>query len=71
MWGDTSTIVVKKLKDVWDEWCDFSCDVVANSGKIFVVYGFDDLWKSQRKIFSVVGSCLTIAKKEEGDQLAP
>ena len=41
--GDLSIVVVKKLEDSWDEWCNFSGDGVAKSGKIFRVDGLDDL----------------------------
>ena len=41
--GDTSIVVVKKLKDGWDEWCNFSSDGVAMGGKLFGVDGINDL----------------------------
>ena len=42
--GDTSVIVVKELEDGQDEWCNFSCDRVAKSGKILIVDGPDDMF---------------------------
>ena len=41
--GDTSIIVVKKLEDGRDEWCDFSCNRVTKVSKIFGADGLDDL----------------------------
>ena len=41
--GDTPVVVVKKLEDGWDEWCDLSCDGVVKDGEIFSVDGLDDL----------------------------
>ena len=41
--GDASIVVVKKLEDCWDEWCNFSGDGVAKGGNIFGVDGLDDL----------------------------
>ena len=43
MGGDESVIVVKELKDGWDEWFYLSCDGVAKGGEIFGVNGFDDM----------------------------
>ena len=40
---DTSVIVVKKLKDGWDEWCNVSCDRVTKGGDILGVYDINDL----------------------------
>ena len=40
---NASIVVVKKLKDGRDEWCDLSGDGVAKGGKIFVVDGLNDL----------------------------
>ena len=34
---------MKKLKDGWDEWCNFSGDGVAKGGEIFGVDGFDNM----------------------------
>ena len=41
--GDASVIVVKVLKDGWDERCYLSRDWVLKGGEIFGVDGFDDL----------------------------
>ena len=41
--GDTSVIVVKKIEDGWDEWCNLSCDGVAKGGKTCGVDGLHDL----------------------------
>ena len=41
--GNSSIVVVKKLKDGWDEWCNFSGDGVAKGGEIFGVDGFDNM----------------------------
>ena len=41
--NDMSVVVVKKLEDGQDEWCDLSGDGVAKGGKIFGVNGLDDL----------------------------
>ena len=43
MGGYASIVVVKKLKDGRDEWCNLSGDVVAKGGKIFVVDCLNDL----------------------------
>ena len=40
---ETSVVVVKKIKDGRDEWCNFSGDGVAEVGNIFGVDGLDDL----------------------------
>ena len=40
---DMSVVVVKKLEDGRDEWCNFSGDGVAKGGKICGVNGLDDL----------------------------
>ena len=41
--GDASIVVVEELKNVRDEWCNFSGDGVAKGGKIFGVDGLDGL----------------------------
>ena len=41
--GDLFVVVVKKLEDDWDEWCDLSGDGVAKAGELFGVDGLDDL----------------------------
>ena len=41
--NDASILVVKKLKDVWDEWCNLSGDGVAKGDTIFGVNGLNDL----------------------------
>ena len=41
--GDTSVIVVKKLKDCWDECSDLSCEGVAKGCEIFSVDGLNNL----------------------------
>ena len=41
--GDTYVIVVKEIKDGWDECCNLSCDGVAKGDEIFGVDGLDDL----------------------------
>ena len=41
--GDASIVVVKKLEDGRDEWCNLYGDGVAKGGKIFGVDGLDDL----------------------------
>ena len=43
MGGDTSIIVVKKIEDGHDKWCDFSCEGIAKGGEIFGVYDIGDL----------------------------
>ena len=43
MGGDESIVVVKKLEDGQDKWCDFSGDRVAKGGGIFGVDGLDDI----------------------------
>ena len=40
--GDASVIVVKLLKDGWDERCNLSRDWVAKGGEIFGVDGLND-----------------------------
>ena len=41
--GDASIVVVKKLDDGRDEWCNFSGDGVAKGGEIFFADGLNDL----------------------------
>ena len=41
--GDASIVVVKKLEDGRDDWCNFSGDGVAKGGEIFGVDSLDDL----------------------------
>ena len=41
--GDASIVVVKKIEDSWDEWCNFSGDGVAKAGEISGFDGLDDL----------------------------
>ena len=43
MGGDASVVVVKKLEDGRDKWCNLSSDGVVKGGQMFDVYGFDDL----------------------------
>ena len=41
---DVSIVVVKKLEDGQDEWCNLSGDDVEKGGDIFGVDGLDDFW---------------------------
>ena len=40
--GNAPVIILQKIEDGRDEWCDFSGDRITKSVKVFGVYSFDD-----------------------------
>ena len=42
MGGNAPVIIVQKIEDGQEEWCDLSGDRIEKGGKVFGVYSFDD-----------------------------